>query len=58
VTSVGPGEVDIDLYVMLEYGVSLSAVAQNARDNVRYRVQEMTGLNVHNVNIFVEGIRV
>jgi uncharacterized alkaline shock family protein YloU len=44
VTSVGPGEVDIDLYVMLEYGVSLSAVAQNARDNVRYRVQEMTGL--------------
>ena len=52
VTSVGPGEVDIDLYVM-----SLSAVAQNARDNVRYRVQEMTGLSVHNVNIYVEGIR-
>ncbi len=58
VAAVGPGEVDIDLYVTLEYGVSLPAVAQNARHNVRYRVQEMTGLTVRNVNIFVEGIRV
>lgn len=58
VNSVGPGEVDIDLFVTLEYGVSLPAVAQNARDNVRYRVQEMTGLIVRDVNIFVEDIRV
>ncbi|HWR21940.1 MAG TPA: Asp23/Gls24 family envelope stress response protein [Feifaniaceae bacterium] len=58
VTTIGPGEVDIDLYVTVEYGVSLSAVAVNARDNIRYRVQEMTGLTVRNVNIFVEGIRV
>ena len=58
VTTTGPAEVDIDLYVIIQYGVSLSAVAMNARENVRYRVQEMTGLTVRNVNIFVEGIRV
>lgn len=58
VTTVGPGEVDIDLYVMLMYGVSLPAVANNARDNVRYRVEEMTGIRVRNVNIYVESIRV
>lgn len=58
VTPVGLGEVDIDLYVMLVYGVSLPAVAKNAGDNVRFRVQEYTGLKVRNVNIFVEGIRV
>lgn len=58
VTVIGPSEVDIELYVTLEYGVSLPAVARNARDNVRYRVQELTGLTVRNVNIFVEGIRV
>lgn len=58
VTSVGESTVDVDLYVKLEYGVSLPAVAQNARDNVRYRLQEMTGLTVRNVNIHVEGIRV
>ncbi len=58
VTAAGPGEVDIELYVTLEYGVSLPTVAKNARDNVRYRVQEMTGLAVRNVNIFVEDIRI
>ena len=39
------------------YGTSLSAVAKNAIENVRYRVKEMTGLNVRNVNIHVEAIR-
>lgn len=51
-------EVDIELFVTLMYGVSLPAVAQNAMQNVRYRVEEMTGLKVRNVNIHVEGIRV
>ncbi|MEG1548518.1 MAG: Asp23/Gls24 family envelope stress response protein [Clostridia bacterium] len=51
-------EVDIDLFVTLIYGVSLPAVAQNTIANVRYRVSEYTGLSVHNVNIFVESVRV
>lgn len=58
VFSVGPGEVDIDMYVTLLYGVSLPAVADNARDNVRYRVQELTGITVRKINIYVESIRV
>lgn len=58
VTVLSPNEVAIDLYVTLEYGVSLPAVAQNARSNVKYRVEEMTGLNVSRVNIHVENIRV
>ena len=49
--------VDIDLFVTIVYGTSLSAVAKNAIENVRYRVKEMTGLNVRNVNIHVEAIR-
>lgn len=58
VATIGEGTVDIDLYVTLEYGVSLPAVAKNTRENVRYRVQEMTGLTVRSINIHVEGIRV
>lgn len=58
VTAVGPNEVDVDIYVTLEYGVSLPVVAQNVRENVRYRVQDLTGLKVRNVNIHVENIRV
>ena len=58
VTIVSPDVIDIDLYVTLEYGVSLPAVAQNAKSNVKYRVEEMTGLTVHAVNVHVENIRV
>ena len=58
VTIVSPDVIDIDLYVTLEYGVSLPAVAQNAKSNVKYRVEEMTGLTVHSINVHVENIRV
>ena len=49
---------DIDLHVTVMYGVSLPAVSQNAISNVKYRVEDLTGLHVRNVNIFVESIRV
>ena len=58
VTVVSTDVIDIDLYVTLEYGVSLPAVAQNAKNNVKYRVEEMTGITVHAVNVHVENIRV
>lgn len=58
VTTVGANMVDIDLYVTLEYGVSLPAVARNTKSNVRYRVEEMTGITVRAVNVHVENIRV
>ena len=48
--------VDIDLFVTMVFGVSLPVVAKNMIDNVRYRVQESTGLKVSNVNIHVESI--
>ena len=58
VTVISPEVIDIDLYVTLEYGVSLPAVASNARENVKYRVEAMTGIAVRAVNIHVENIRV
>ena len=58
VTPVSADEVDIDLYVTLEYGVSLPAVAENTKSNVKYRVEEMTGIRVRKVNVHVESIRV
>ena len=52
------GKVDVDLFVTLEYGVSLPAVAANTQKNVRYRLEEMTGLTVNTINVHVEAIRV
>lgn len=57
VTCAEDDQVDIDLYVTLIYGASLTAVAQNAIGNVRYRVEEITGLKVRNVNVHIEGVK-
>ena len=48
----------IDFHVIVAYGVSISAVADNLVSNVKYQVEEITGLSVKKINIFVEGVRV
>lgn len=50
--------VQIDLYVILEYGVKISTVADNIIEKVKFNVENLTGLNVSKVNVFVQGIRV
>lgn len=50
--------VDVTLHIALQYGVSLPAVAENTQKNVKYRIEDLTGVPVRNVNIFVESIRV
>lgn len=58
ITAVDDQTVDVDLYVVLQYGVSLPAVAENCRSNVKYKIEEYAGVNVRRVNVHIEGIRV
>ena len=46
------------LYIIVEYGVSIAAVAKNVIESVKYRVETMVGIKVDKVNVTVEGIRV
>lgn len=48
----------VDLNVIVEYGVSMVAVADNVIDTVKYNIESMTGLRVDNVNVFIKGVRV
>ena len=48
----------IDLYVIIKYGVSISAVADSLKSAVKYSVEEFTGMIVDSVNINVLGVRV
>lgn len=50
--------ITINLHIIVSYGVSISAVAENLIGNVRYKVEEFSGLQVVKVNVFVEGVRV
>lgn len=51
-------KIKIDLHIIVAYGVSISAVAENLISNVKYKVEEFTGMEVDKTNIFVEGVRV
>lgn len=48
----------LDFHVIVAYGVSISAVCDNLIDNVKYKVEEFTGLEIEKINIYVEGVRV
>ena len=50
--------VSINLYIIVEYGVSIAAVAKNVIETVKYRVENLVGIKVDQVNVTVEGIRV
>ncbi|MDW4910317.1 Asp23/Gls24 family envelope stress response protein [Streptomyces sp. ADMS] len=53
---VGEKQTAIDLQVVVEYGVSISDVAADVRDNVITAVERMTGLEVVEVNIAVNDV--
>ncbi len=50
--------IDIDLYIIVEYGISIVEVCNIIRSQVTYKIENMTGAKVRRVNISVEGIRV
>jgi uncharacterized alkaline shock family protein YloU len=48
----------LDFHVIVAYDVSIKAVADNLIENVKYRVEEFTGLPIERINIYVEGVKV
>lgn len=51
-------KIKIDLHIIVAYGVSISAVAENLIGNVKYKLEEFTGMEVEKINILVEGVRI
>ena len=51
-------KVDIDLFIIVEYGISISACAAAIIETVKYKVEHLTGVPVRHVNVCVEDIRV
>ena len=48
----------IALHIIVAYGVSIQAVADNLMSNVKYKVEEYTGMKVSKIRIIVEGVRI
>lgn len=46
----------IDLFIVVDFGVRIPELAWQLQEHVKNSVETMTGLNVQNVNIHVEGV--
>ncbi|NUM47011.1 MAG: Asp23/Gls24 family envelope stress response protein [Anaerolineales bacterium] len=49
---------EIDIYVVVEYGTRIKAVAASVANTVRYQVEKTIGLPIHHVNVHVQGLRI
>lgn len=50
--------VSFDLYVIVEAGINITEVAHNLIEQVKYMVESSTGLEVEEVQVHVQGVRV
>ena len=55
-TKVGERQAAVDLDIVVEYGVPIVDLSKAVRDNVTQRIERMTGLEVTEVNVYVDDI--
>lgn len=51
------GGLEIDVYVIVNYGMRITEVAHNLQSAVRFEVERSTGVPVPVVNVFVQGVQ-
>jgi len=56
--TIDDSRVAISMYIVVGYGTKISEVAKNVIDQVRYKVESETGLNVRKVDIRIQGVKV
>ena len=47
----------IDVYVIIKFGVSISAVADSLKQSIKYNVEKSTGMIVGTVNVNITGVK-
>jgi uncharacterized alkaline shock family protein YloU len=57
ITTLG-NRINIELSVILKYGVAINAVADSLKKSVKYNVEKFTGMIVDAINVRVVGVRV
>lgn len=55
--AIDDNDVCIDVYVVIEYGMRISAVADSIKNSVGFHVERSLGVPVREVNVYVNGLR-
>jgi uncharacterized alkaline shock family protein YloU len=50
--------IDIDIYIIVEYGTRIKSVANSVANTVRYHVEKTLGMPVRQISVHVRGLRV
>ena len=50
-------EIKLTLYIIVEYGVDITRIADEVQENVKMSVEKMTGLALSGVDVVVEGVK-
>ena len=58
ITSMGGNEISIELHIIVEHGVNITAVCQSIISQVRYLVGEYTGAVIRDVKVCVDSMTV
>ncbi len=52
------GKLNIDIYVVIQFGTKISEVAKNTIELIKYDVERFTNIEVENVNINIESMKI
>jgi len=50
--------INIDLYIVIEYGTRIKSVASSVANTVRFQVEKALGMPVNQVNVHVQNLRI
>jgi uncharacterized alkaline shock family protein YloU len=50
--------INIDVYIIIEYGTRIKSVAASVANTVRYQVEKSLGIPVNEINVHVQGLRI
>ena len=50
--------INIDIYIIIEYGTRIKSVAASVANTVRYHVEKAMGLPINEINVHVQGLRI
>jgi uncharacterized alkaline shock family protein YloU len=53
---VGEKQAAVDLFIIIEYGARIPDTAYTVQDNVKRAIESMTGLDVVEVNVHIQGV--
>ncbi|MCP4422358.1 MAG: Asp23/Gls24 family envelope stress response protein [Chloroflexi bacterium] len=55
--TINNDEIAIDVYVIVEHGVRIRAVAESIQHTVKFHVEKSLDMTVNEVNVYVQGLR-